>query len=113
MIRSRYYDQSQLKDAPAEDLTRAVDAVISGRRYLDPAVAAELHEDDAGRSQLTPRQVEILGLLADGTPNDEIAARLFLSPDTVRVHVKRAMANLGASTRTQAVAAAMRRGVIR
>lgn len=103
-----------LKESPLTDLLRAITAVAAGRRFLDPELAAWMN-DLHGRGELeslTPRQVQIIRLVAEGLPDGEIAASLSLSVDTVRAHVKRAMARLGASTRSQAVAEAMRRSYI-
>jgi LuxR family maltose regulon positive regulatory protein len=61
---------------------------------------------------LTARELEVLGLLADGLAHDEIAARLGIGSETVRTHVRKASWRLGASTRTQAVATALRLGLI-
>jgi DNA-binding NarL/FixJ family response regulator len=61
---------------------------------------------------LTPRELEVLGLLADGLAHDEIAQRLGIGSETVRTHVRKASSRLGASTRTQAVATAIRLGLI-
>ena len=102
-----------LKDAPLEDLSRAVDAVASGSLYVDPVLAAALatrRGDD--RKPLSEREREVLRLLAEGGSYAEIGAALYLSPDTVRAHAQRAMTKLGARTRTQAVAVALREAVI-
>jgi DNA-binding CsgD family transcriptional regulator len=61
---------------------------------------------------LTQREREVLRLLADGLSNEEIGKRLFISPETVRTHVRKAMAKLEADTRTQAVAIALRQSLI-
>jgi DNA-binding CsgD family transcriptional regulator len=61
---------------------------------------------------LTQREREVLRLLADGLSNEEIGKRLFISPETVRTHVRKAMAKLEADTRTQAVATALRQSLI-
>jgi RNA polymerase sigma factor (sigma-70 family) len=62
--------------------------------------------------QLTRREREVLRLLADGNTNEEIGKELFISPETVRTHVRKAMAKLDADTRTQAVATALRQSLI-
>jgi DNA-binding CsgD family transcriptional regulator len=62
--------------------------------------------------QLTQRERDVLRLLADGQSNDEIGKRLFISPETVRTHVRKAMDKLDADTRTQAVAKALRQHLI-
>ena len=61
---------------------------------------------------LTAREREVLGLLADGLAHDEIAQRLGIGSETVRTHVRKASSRLGAATRTQAVATALRLGLI-
>jgi len=61
---------------------------------------------------LSQRQREVLRLLADGHKNEEIGQRLFISPETVRTHVRKAMAKLEADTRTEAVATALRQSLI-
>jgi DNA-binding NarL/FixJ family response regulator len=102
-----------LKDAPLDDLSRAVDTVAGGSLYVDPVLAAALasrRTDD--RRALSEREREVLRLLAEGGSYAEIGATLFLSPDTVRAHAQRAMTKLGARTRTQAVAVALREAVI-
>jgi DNA-binding NarL/FixJ family response regulator len=102
-----------LKDAPLDDLGRALDSVSSGGLYVDPVLAASLatrRGDD--RKPLSEREREVLRLLAEGGSYAEIGESLFLSPDTVRAHAQRAMLKLGARTRTQAVAVALREAVI-
>ena len=102
-----------LKDAPLEDLARALDTVAAGGLYVDPVLGAALAtrgSDD--RKPLSEREREVLRLLAEGGSYAEIGGKLFLSPDTVRAHAQRAMVKLGARTRTQAVAVAMRESMI-
>jgi len=102
-----------LKEAPLQDLTRAVDMVSSGAVYVDPVLAGVLASAESERlPQLTKREREVLRLLADGLSNEEIGKRLFLSPETVRTHVQKAMRRLEADTRTQAVAVALRQSLI-
>jgi len=78
----------------------------------DPA-ATTAENEESPRAPLTRREREILGLLAEGMSGAQIAAKLVLSPETVRTHVRNAMAKLGASTRSQAVVIAMQREEIR
>ncbi len=102
-----------LKDAPLADLTRAVETVASGNLYVDPVLAAALASRRTDeRKALSEREREVLRLLAEGGSYAEIGATLYLSPDTVRAHAQRAMTKLGARTRTQAVAVALREAVI-
>jgi DNA-binding NarL/FixJ family response regulator len=102
-----------LKEAPLQDLTRAVDMVSGGAVYVDPVLAGVLASAESERlPQLTKREREVLRLLADGLSNEEIGKRLFLSPETVRTHVQKAMRRLEADTRTQAVALALRQSLI-
>ena len=103
-----------LKDAPLEDLARAIDTVAGGGLYVDPVLAASLATARHGdtRAPLSEREREVLRLLADGAAYAEIGSKLYLSPDTVRAHAQRAMTKLGARTRTQAVALAVRDSLI-
>ena len=102
-----------LKEAPMQDLTRAVDMVAGGAVYVDPVLAGMLASAESERiPQLTKREREVLRLLADGLTNEEIGKRLFLSPETVRTHVQKAMRRLEADTRTQAVALALRQSLL-
>lgn len=103
-----------LKDAPPDDIVRAVKRVAEGGAYVDPTLASELVSPRATERlpALSGREREILGMLADGMSNPDIAAQLFISPETVRTHVRNAMQKLEADTRTQAVALALRYALI-
>jgi len=103
-----------LKEAPLGDLVRAVEHVAAGETYVDPVLAGVLVSSQlaAKLPQLTQREREVLRLLADGLANEEIGKRLFISAETVRTHVRKAMAKLDADTRTQAVATALRQSLI-
>jgi DNA-binding NarL/FixJ family response regulator len=103
-----------LKDAPLEDLGRAIDTVASGGLYIDPVLAAALATSRSAdaRKGLSEREREVLRMLAEGGSYAEIGSALHLSPDTIRAHAQRAMSKLGARTRTQAVAVALRDGLV-
>jgi two-component system, NarL family, response regulator len=96
-----------LKEAPLPDLIRAVETALDGRRYVDPALAPS-----GGPPSLRPRELDVLRLLAEGLSHETIGERLEITAETVRSHVRKASARLGASTRTQAVASALRLGLI-
>lgn len=100
------------KDAARDELVAAVRAVAAGRTYLPAGPAARLARR-VGGDELTGREVEVLGLVAEGLRNKEVAARLGLSEHTVKVHVQNILAKLRAGDRTEAVTAAVRRGIIR
>jgi DNA-binding NarL/FixJ family response regulator len=102
------------KEAPLDDLVRAIRIVAEGGTYLDPAAAAALiaQRRRNRNRELTKREREVLRLLADGNANEEIGSVLSISPQTVRTHVQKAMEKLGASTRVQAVAIALRESFI-
>jgi DNA-binding NarL/FixJ family response regulator len=99
-----------LKEAPLDDLLRAVRVVAGGGTYVDPVLAGVLASAAVTDKlpALTQREREVLRLLADGLSNEEIGKELFISPETVRTHVRKAMNKLDADTRTQAVARALR-----
>jgi DNA-binding NarL/FixJ family response regulator len=102
-----------LKEAPLPDLVRAVERVAAGEAYVDPVLAGVLVSAQTDKvPTLTQREREVLRELADGLSNEEIGKRLFISPETVRTHVRKAMAKLEADTRTQAVAKALRQSLI-
>ena len=103
------------KDAGAEEIERAIAAVVRGDAVIDPAVQHHLVEAVAGRPELpdglTPREGEVLTLIAQGLSNGEIAARLFVSEATVKSHVNHLFAKTGVRDRAQAVAYAYRQGL--
>jgi DNA-binding NarL/FixJ family response regulator len=100
-----------LKTMPPAELVEAIRQVHAGKKRIPPAVAARLAEHLADEA-LTPREVEVLRLVAEGGRNKEIADQLSISEETVKVHVKHVMEKLGASDRTEAVAIGVRRGII-
>ena len=100
-----------LKTSPPDEILTAIRRVNSGKRYVPSEVAATLAEY-IGDESLTEREIEVLRYVADGNRNRDIAASLFISEETVKVHMKHIMDKLGASDRTQAVSIAIRRGII-
>ena len=103
-----------LKEAPLFDLHRALETVAGGGTYVDPVLAGALATAEVAQKlpALTQREREVLRLLADGQSNEEIGKQLFISPETVRTHVRKAMDKLEADTRTEAVAKALRQRLI-
>ncbi len=105
------------KDAGAEEISRAIAAVARGEAALDHAVqhhvigAVAQAEAAAPPDGLTPREAEVLVLIAEGLSNQEIAERLVVSPATVKTHVNRVFAKAGVRDRAQAVAYAYRSGL--
>jgi DNA-binding NarL/FixJ family response regulator len=102
------------KEATAEEFLRAVELAAAGATYVDPELVPTLLRGSVTRPTipLSPREREILRLLADGKTNDEIGKVLHISPHTVRTHLRRAMKKLEADNRTQAVAIALRESFI-
>ncbi|HWC77742.1 MAG TPA: response regulator transcription factor [Blastocatellia bacterium] len=100
-----------LKSTPPRELVEVVRQVHAGRKRIPAEVAAHLAEH-MGEETLTPREIEVLRLVAGGNRNKDIAERLFISEETVKVHIKHIMEKLDARDRTQAVAIALRRGII-
>ena len=100
-----------LKNMPPVELLDVIRQVHDGKKRIPPEIASQLleHMSDEG---LTEREVEVLREVADGNRNREIAERLFISEETVKVHIKHIMEKLGAADRTQAVAIGVRRGII-
>ena len=103
-----------LKDTPPEELLRAVRDVSEGRSPLAPGAASRLvRQMRSGEEGLSPREIEILRLVAEGTSNKDIAKELWISEATVKGHMTRILEKLGAPDRTAAVTYALRRGIIR
>lgn len=103
-----------LKDAPREELMRAVRAVAEGKTVLSPSVAGKLVSQVRGpqRETLSPREMEILRLIAAGNTNREIARKLFISEATVKTHLLHIYEKLGVPDRAAAVSAAYQRGLL-
>jgi DNA-binding NarL/FixJ family response regulator len=105
-----------LKDAPPQELARAVRAAHAGEALLDPAVAARLVSAFAGDAEpldtLTPRERDVLVLIGRGFPNKQIARELAIAEKTVKTHVGHMLAKLGVADRTQAAVVAVRAGLV-
>jgi two-component system nitrate/nitrite response regulator NarL len=106
-----------LRDSGAESLVAALTAAAQGLVVLDPSLAnsAQGSRDPSSPSlveELTPRELEVLELLAEGLPNKVIARRLGISDHTVKFHVNAVLGKLGAQSRTEAVVRATRLGLI-
>ena len=109
-----------LKGAPREEIFRAIRVVHAGESLLQPIVASKLlrqvsQEQSAlpGPETLTPRELEVLRLLARGLENKEIAAELVIAERTVKFHVSSIQGKLGAGNRTEAVVIAAKQGLIK
>lgn len=100
-----------LKDTLSDDLINVVREIHSGKTPLGPDVEARLAER-ATRPRLTPREVQVVELIAQGMRNKEIAAALGISEETAQVHVKNILAKLKVKDRTAVVSVALRRGII-
>ncbi|HKH31666.1 MAG TPA: response regulator transcription factor [Gaiellaceae bacterium] len=100
-----------LKEAPHQTLVRAIEKVSAGDVYVDPALMPAFLPGK-GDDMLTAREREILQLLADGMSNADVAAKLFISQETVKSHVRHILTKLEADTRTHAVAIALREAII-
>ena len=101
-----------LKDMLVADILKVIRSVIAGRRGIPPAVASTLAQHTP-RIALTPRETEVISLIATGLTNGEIAQRIGRTEETVKVHVKNILRKLNAQDRTEAVTNAVRRGFIR
>ena len=100
-----------LKSMPPKELVEVIRQVHAGKKRIPPQLAAQLAEHMSDEA-LTEREVEVLSQIAGGNRNRDIAERLFITEETVKVHIKHIMEKLGASDRTQAVAIGVRRGII-
>lgn len=101
-----------LKHSSQRVMVDALEAMRDHRRYVDPSLAAELLSPRSTR-QLSPREVQVLQMVAEGGQNVGIAHELGISPETVKAHVSRILDKFEADSRTHAVAKALREGVIR
>jgi two-component system nitrate/nitrite response regulator NarL len=102
-----------LKEAPLGDLVRAIATIRGGGRYVDPALAAALvGAAGTAKPSLTARERAVLAHVANGKTHEAIGAALGIGSETVRTHLRKACERLGAATKTQAVASALRRGLI-
>lgn len=100
-----------LKSMPPRELVDVIRQVHAGKRRIPPEIAANLAEHYSDEA-LTVREVEVLRQISGGNRNRDIADKLFITEETVKVHIKHIMEKLGASDRTQAVAIGVRRGII-
>lgn len=106
------------REVSGDEIVAAIDAVAAGLIVVHPALSGVLEahgeterSEPAGES-LTPREIEVLAMLAEGTGNKAIAHRLGISEHTVKFHVGSILAKLGATSRTEAVTLGVRRGLI-
>jgi two-component system, NarL family, nitrate/nitrite response regulator NarL len=103
------------RDIDAETLVSTLDAVARGLVVADPGLSARvpaIREQSAPQADVTPRELQVLGLMAEGMPNKTIAVRLGISEHTVKFHVNALLNKLGAHSRTEAVTRATRMGLI-
>ncbi len=107
------------RDASAGAILAAIDAAANGLAVIDPqelegllGASAPAETLDTGGTALTPREMEVLRMIADGAANKEIAWKLGISEHTVKFHVASVMGKLNASSRTEAVTRGLRRGLI-
>jgi len=100
-----------LKSMPAQQMVETIRQVHAGRKSVPPEIAAGLAEH-IGDENLSDREVEVLRHVAAGNRNRDIAQRLFIAEETVKVHLKHIMTKLRANDRTESVAIAARRGII-
>lgn len=100
-----------LKSMPPRELVEVIRQVHAGKKRIPPEIAAQIAEHITDEA-LTEREVEVLREIAGGNRNRDIADKLCITEETVKVHIKHIMEKLGASDRTQAVAIGVRRGII-
>jgi DNA-binding NarL/FixJ family response regulator len=100
-----------LKNMPPTELVDVIRQVHAGKKRIPPAIASQLAEHLSDET-LTEREIQVLREVAGGNRNRNIAEKLFISEETVKVHIKHIMEKLGATDRTQAVAIGVRRGII-
>jgi DNA-binding NarL/FixJ family response regulator len=100
-----------LKSMPPKELLEVIRQVHAGKKRIPPEIAAHIAEHISDEA-LTEREVEVLREIGGGNRNRDIAGKLFITEETVKVHIKHIMEKLGATDRTQAVAIGVRRGII-
>jgi DNA-binding NarL/FixJ family response regulator len=100
-----------LKSMPPKELVEVIRQVHAGKKRIPVEIAAHLAEHYSDEA-LTGREIEVLSQIAGGNRNRDIADKLLITEETVKVHIKHIMEKLGASDRTQAVAIGVRRGII-
>jgi DNA-binding CsgD family transcriptional regulator len=107
-----------MKDIAPDVLVGTIRGVAEGQTVLDPVIAQRVIDRGADRMAappelLSPREMDVLGLMAEGLTNRQIATRLWISEATVKSHVSHILAKLGRTDRTQAIVFAMRAGLVR
>src|SRR5215470_8265447 len=100
-----------LKSMPQDLLLKVIRSVHAGKRHV-PAEVAALLAEHLGEEELTPRELQVLQLIRDGSKNKQIADQLSISENTVNFHIKHIVDKLGANDRTHAVTIALRRGLL-
>lgn len=100
-----------LKSMPPQQMLETIRQVNAGKKHVSPEIAAGLAEH-IGDESLSEREVEVLRHVAAGQRNRDIAEKLFIAEETVKVHIKHIMSKLRANDRTQSVTIAARRGII-
>jgi DNA-binding NarL/FixJ family response regulator len=99
-------------DASGEQIVRSIHSTSAGLLTLDSSLAPQAESADDPAEELTPREIDVLRLLAEGIPNREIASRLNISEHTIKFHIRSILGKLGASSRTEAVTRGFRAGLI-
>ena len=99
-------------DAESEQIFHAIESVAAGLVVMDAAVMPHRSDEDSPVEPLTPRENQVLHLLADGLGNKEIAVRLNISEHTIKFHIRSILGKLGVSSRTEAVSRGLRNGLI-
>ena len=99
-------------DASADQIVHAVKAAATGLLTFDPALIPHPDSPSEIAETLTPREHDVLSLLAEGLPNRQIASRLNISEHTIKFHIRSILGKLGASSRTEAVSVGLRSGLI-
>jgi len=100
-----------LKNMLRKELVETIRTVHSGKKRIPSEIAIEMAEHHADDS-LSEREIEVLGLVAEGNSNKKVAERLYISEETVKAHLRNILSKLGANDRTHAVTIALKRGII-